>query len=67
MFHAVVKISERLSEGFKLSDRFGKCPELLQNVTLEDLIFTGINMKFEDSNHSEYISPFLLLYLHREQ
>ena len=57
MFHGVTEIKKRLNKGFKISDTYGKYPELLQTLTLKDLIFTDIDVEFEDSDHSMYIPP----------
>ena len=59
MFHGVAEISKRLNKGLKLLDKYDKYPELLQTLTIADLIFTGINMKFKilTTLNSDYIPP----------
>ena len=56
MFHGVMELRKRLKQGNMISDMYGKYPELLQNVTLEDLIFRGMDLKFTDeSSQKEFI------------
>ena len=36
---------------------YGRYPETLQTLKLEDLLFTGVKINLDESNEPEYISP----------
>ena len=58
MFHGVRELIKRLKEGHKLSQMYEKYPELLQSVSLEDLVFCGMKIEFTDIGKlEEYILP----------
>ena len=58
MFHGVRELRKQLKEDNKLSQMYAKHPELLQSVSLEDLVFCGTKMEFiDDGKSKEYIPP----------
>ena len=58
MFHRVRELRERLKEGDKLSQMYGRRPDLLQCVFLEDLVFCETKIELTDDGISEgYIPP----------
>ena len=63
IFHATFEIRSRLKGGSKVSEMYGKYPELLERLTLEQLISRGAIVHFDDKNKDpERIStldPFL--------
>ena len=58
MFHEVRELRKQLKEDNKLSQMYAKHLELLQSVSLEDLVYCGTKMEFTDDGKSEeYIPP----------
>ena len=60
MFHAALEIRDRLKGGSKVSEMYGKYPELLERLTLEQLISRGAIVHFDDDiERIPTLDPFL--------
>ena len=58
MFHGVRELRKQLKDDNKLSQMYGKYPELLQSVSLEDLLFCRTKIELTDNGKpKEYIPP----------
>ena len=68
MFHAALEIRNRLKGGSKVSEMYGKYPELLERLTLEQLISRGAIVHFDDENKDPKriptLDPFLFNLFH---
>ena len=64
MFHVVRELRKRLKEDKKLPQMYGKYPELLQSVSLKNLVFCRTKIEFTDDSKSEehipLVDPLLL-------
>ena len=61
MFHGVRELRKQLKEDNKLSQMYGKYPELLQSVSLEDLLFCRTKIELTDNSKSKEYIPQLIL------
>ena len=59
MFHKVRELRQRLKEGNKLSQMYGRYPDLLQSVFLEDLVFCETKIELTDDRKSEGYIPLV--------
>ena len=66
IFHTALEIRNRLKRRSKISEVYGKYPELLNRVNLEQLISRGEIVCFDDENKDPEriltLDPFLLTY-----
>ena len=66
IFHTALEIRNRLKRGSKILEVYGKYPELLNRVNLEQLISRGEIVCFDDENKDPEriltLDPFLLTY-----